>query len=318
MSNILSKIKIFLKRIINIPYATYMCIRFPFLYPRNRFTDKHYNNWKLLDLIERLSINNKINFNIICIEDINNSSTFLKKSETDCIFSFKEIHCHNYNLKLEYIKDNGIINIIFNNSVIKTITISQIIKSGDVDDVMFITKTNSKNIQYYIALIGQNIIEYSFEEYKNYFSKKYFNIEISKFTSFKIKLLKFIHDYFLQWFFCLTSYTELDAMPIGWKKSFGLQMSKELKKTLINNNLLYDFRIMQLKEKWGRMELYCNEYFSEISDIINKYNYISYYTCCICGKPAHFLSKGWVCPYCKSHAPKDSIERSNFYEWKKD
>lgn len=27
--------------------ATILCIRFPFLYPRNRFTDKHYTNWKL-------------------------------------------------------------------------------------------------------------------------------------------------------------------------------------------------------------------------------------------------------------------------------
>ena len=27
--------------------ATILCIRFPFLYPRNRFTGKHYTNWKL-------------------------------------------------------------------------------------------------------------------------------------------------------------------------------------------------------------------------------------------------------------------------------
>ena len=30
-----------LKRIHRIPYCIYMCIRYPFLYPRNRFTDKH-------------------------------------------------------------------------------------------------------------------------------------------------------------------------------------------------------------------------------------------------------------------------------------
>ena len=30
--------------------ATILCMRFPFLYPRNRFTGKHYTNWKLHDL----------------------------------------------------------------------------------------------------------------------------------------------------------------------------------------------------------------------------------------------------------------------------
>ena len=27
--------------------STLLCLRFPFLYPRNRFTNKHYNNWHL-------------------------------------------------------------------------------------------------------------------------------------------------------------------------------------------------------------------------------------------------------------------------------
>lgn len=27
--------------------ATYLCLRFPFLYPRNNFTDRHYTNWNL-------------------------------------------------------------------------------------------------------------------------------------------------------------------------------------------------------------------------------------------------------------------------------
>jgi len=35
-----------LKRIIK---STILCIRFPFLYPRNRFTGLHYNNWKILE-----------------------------------------------------------------------------------------------------------------------------------------------------------------------------------------------------------------------------------------------------------------------------
>ena len=36
----------------------------------------------------------------------------------------------------------------------------------------------------------------------------------------------------------------------------------------------------------------------KISDIINKYTELSYRTCCVCGKPATKISKGWICPYC--------------------
>ena len=42
-----------IKRTILSPYyavkSSILCLRFPFLYPRNRWTDKHYNNWKLYD-----------------------------------------------------------------------------------------------------------------------------------------------------------------------------------------------------------------------------------------------------------------------------
>lgn len=49
--------KSWFRGIINIPRATYLCIKYPFLYPRNRFNGLHYNNWKiqnfLIELMER-------------------------------------------------------------------------------------------------------------------------------------------------------------------------------------------------------------------------------------------------------------------------
>ena len=40
-----------------------LCIRFPFLYPRNRFTGLHYNNWRVRDccskFIEKYKYNGK-------------------------------------------------------------------------------------------------------------------------------------------------------------------------------------------------------------------------------------------------------------------
>ena len=38
-----------LKIIYNTIKSSILCIRFPFLYPRNRFTGLHYNNWRVRD-----------------------------------------------------------------------------------------------------------------------------------------------------------------------------------------------------------------------------------------------------------------------------
>ena len=35
------------KRLCNTPKSVYLSLRFPFLYPRNRFSGLHYNNWKI-------------------------------------------------------------------------------------------------------------------------------------------------------------------------------------------------------------------------------------------------------------------------------
>lgn len=205
----LKKFKFNIKRWKNIPYATYMCIRFPFLYPRNRYTDRHYNCWKIL---------NKIN----------------------------EIH-------KKYIKN---------------------------------------------VIIGEkNNINYTFKD------------------KIIVYFLQFIHK-ILEIFHCLPTYTELDALYPGWKKTFGIQMCKELKKA-IKDSKASKFRIMQLKEKWGVMELYPAYTTKDIMDVIHKYRNISYYTCVDCGKPAHYLSDGWICPYCEEHAPNGSKERRDFYGWTK-
>ena len=45
----MSILKYKIKKMCKIPYYCYMCIKYPFLYPRNRFTDLHYNNWKIIE-----------------------------------------------------------------------------------------------------------------------------------------------------------------------------------------------------------------------------------------------------------------------------
>lgn len=97
------------------------------------------------------------------------------------------------------------------------------------------------------------------------------------------------------------TYTELDAMEPGWRNAFGIQMCEEIRQELIKYNFLYNYRIMQIKEKFGELRWYdrgipkgC-----KVWDIINKYTLISRQTCLRCGAPAKIIDvNGWLTPLC--------------------
>ena len=109
----------------------------------------------------------------------------------------------------------------------------------------------------------------------------------------------------LRVFHFIPTYTELDAMPDGWRKKFGLQMCEEIKQALLSEKdgkkLLKNYRIMQIKEKFGGLRWYDNVSTKKVSEIINKYEYISMKTCIVCGEPATYISNGWISPYCDKH-----------------
>ena len=117
--------------------------------------------------------------------------------------------------------------------------------------------------------------------------------------------MEWFYHHPLQWIHCIPTYTELDAMPEGWRKSFGIQMCKEIKQALLYDGglkLLYNYRISQIKEKYGELCWYDCGSTQEIFKIIAKYEYISRRTCIVCGKTADGLSRGWISPYCKNCA----------------
>ena len=98
-------------------------------------------------------------------------------------------------------------------------------------------------------------------------------------------------------------YTELDAMPRGWRISFGEQLCEELKQALIKDGLLDKYRITQIKEKYGSLRWYANFDTDEISKIIDKYTRLSYRTCVKCGASATLITTGWISPYCDICCP---------------
>ena len=217
-------IKYKIRSILNIPKATFLCIKYPFLYPRNRFSGLHYNNWKIQKFKDKI---------------------------------IGKYHKSEYRLDMEH------------------------------DE---------------------------FQEYFNHFDKanKYWINNprktrlitwwINWWSKPLVSLIEFYHNYILQIFHCLPTYTEWDCMEPGWNKAFGKQYLKELKDAAIKDGYLKSLRITQLKEKWGRCNLYLTAYGDNVLKVINKYETLSWNTCVKCGKPATHTSIGWISPYCEECA----------------
>lgn len=102
-------------------------------------------------------------------------------------------------------------------------------------------------------------------------------------------------DYFYE-------YTELDALNTGWRKAFGTALCEELRTALIEINYLYEFRFMQIKQKYGSLRLYCNSAPQKAFDVLDKYEKLSYHYCETCGKPARLTCDGYwyetICQDC--------------------
>ena len=113
------------------------------------------------------------------------------------------------------------------------------------------------------------------------------------------------------------SFTELDAMPTGWRKAFGLAMCIELKEELLRCGDLDRWRIVQMKEKYGSLRLYDNGWKkdSSIPKIIAKYAGMSTRTCIICGKPATKVTLGWISPFCDKCCPDErAVSIEEYYD----
>ena len=293
-----------MKKFFKILQSIYLCLRFPFLYPRNRFTDKHqvYPNWLL-------KLSNK--YHKKSYAKISLGYRFYKNprecTETNTViehvgkYDFKVSLISNSILKFEskYAEFPFEFNLqkhVGSNFTITGITVDINPFTGDP----FIIYHTHKN-------------EITDDNYG--FAFKTFNICINKRNERIYNFINYVWENIINRICFIPLSTELDAMPKGWRKTFGIQMCKEIKQILKQNKSLYSYRILQIKEKYGELRWYDKNTTGEIQDIIAKYSYISSYTCIDCGKPARYLSVGWICPYCQEHAPNNSQERKDFYGW---
>ena len=99
-------------------------------------------------------------------------------------------------------------------------------------------------------------------------------------------------------------HTWWDDIPEGWAKAFGIQMCDELLEILKEGNCLNDYRIVQIKEKYGSLRIYDNGTPLEIRDKyytwLQKYEDLSEKICIMCGEPATHETRGWINHVCES------------------
>ena len=277
------------KKIGRVIYSTLLCIKYPFLYPRNRWTDKHYNCWKIIEYHRE---NYGKAYHLISLQITDKEVNSEEQTE---YYKFLDTKKETY-LRTDYSGDELVIYLGRNKGTIEKI-IKKIKLGSKIYDSSWVSGKN-------VLVLKVNSVEELKEDYNGGFNC--IRLTINQILAFKIKILDWIEKYPLQIIHFPTYYTELDSMDKGWKDAFGMNFCKDLRKALIKTGgykLLFRFRILQIKEKYGRLEVYCIGYNDEINKVISKYSKLSEKTCIRCGKPATWISKGWISPYCDDCVP---------------
>jgi len=91
----------------------------------------------------------------------------------------------------------------------------------------------------------------------------------------------------------------------GWEKIIW-DMCLEIEEYLKNNKIDFEFRFDQVKTKYGGLRAYSNGN-NELSEIVEKYEEVSYSVCEFCGKPGETVGGGWVYTLCHECAGKNNI-----------
>jgi len=81
-------------------------------------------------------------------------------------------------------------------------------------------------------------------------------------------------------------------------------------------DLLDEYMVVQIKEKYGGLRWYdagCTKRWYD--EILPKYERLSVRTCIHCGKPAAFISTGWISPWCADCAKEINDRMVPVEEW---
>lgn len=290
---------------------TWECIRYPFLYPRNRWDDKYHANVlsnKLYELNKQSSMSVGVSISL--------------ERNTDGLEQKYHWYGRYDNIRFEaYLtsssEDSGYdtLNICNENCVIKH-NLNNQIGRPDKFEVLGISineHLNNPYIKVHVKLKDEtDTTNYGFP---------YYNVRLI--TDAKIRkkyeFWNWVDKKILDKIFIFPKYTEWDALKgyKGWYKTFGKDLLKELRKQLVKDGLLYKFRIRDIKEKCGVLEIYTNYRTEGVGKILDKYTALSRKTCIYCGKPAEYCTKGWVRYICEDCLNKENNNKRYTEEYEK-
>jgi hypothetical protein len=266
-----------------------MCIKYPFLYPRNRYDNK-YHAGLLTD-----------KYNNLHKQSIQEVLVYADIKKTDIEY-FDSVEIDDVKANLDTDKQYIIIS---NNVETKKFKTSDYVW-GDKFQILGLT-INKNWFNYPMIKIIVKVKDE--KDNTNYgFTRHVINLIKNKKLYKRSQIINWIDTKILDRIFILPTFDEWDNVEPGWNKAFGKQYLDELKKQLKKDKLLYKFRITQIKEKWGKFQLYCYNGSNKVHDIINKYEQLSWDYCKCCGKPAEVISTGWISPYCKECAEKYNLK----------
>lgn len=87
-------------------------------------------------------------------------------------------------------------------------------------------------------------------------------------------------------------------IPKGWNIAFGKLLLQDLDKEIKSSGV--DFKVQDIKEKFGQLRFYFSGGNENIHRIIDAYSVLSENICMICGKPDVYMTNcGWYYPCCK-------------------
>lgn len=102
-------------------------------------------------------------------------------------------------------------------------------------------------------------------------------------------------------------FTWYDDIPEGWRKAFGKNLSNDIKeigkkylKTHKDKRWKDILQFQQIKEKYGTLRLYASA-IEPIQHVLTAYEYLSMGYCIHCGKPAQYITEGWIEFICGYH-----------------
>ena len=301
-------------KIIKAIKSSILCIRFPFLYPRNRFDGSHHA-YKLDNLryklykksIQEIGVTAKLdkeNVKRLPFLDFFDISVRLDKEN-------KKLTIKN---KIET-KEHDIKNLLWNCDKFEILGLDLSFGLSGMPNIIVCVKPKDETDDTNYGFHYERVL-----------------LLINKRKHFLYKMICWIDEKILDKIFFIPTYTELDAMPNGWRKAFGIDMCKDIKKALLKEGgrkALRKYRITQIKEKFGGLRWYDSWSTKEILyEIMPKYEKLSYKTCINCGKPATCISAGWISPYCDNcksdkhdYIPiteDDAWDKAYTYYWSKE